>query len=69
MNDEAMNRRYKIYMGGRMWRGPSLVVIKDNTQISDWGVNSGGHSLLFVVVLGSGKFHLGHATWPVKHHG
>ena len=38
-----------------MWRGLSLVVIKDNTQMSDWGVNSGGHSLLFVVVLGSGK--------------
>ena len=50
-----------------MWRGLSLVVIKDNTQMSDCGVTSGGHSFLFVVVLGSRKIHLGHATWPVRH--
>ncbi len=54
-------------MGRRMWRGLSLVVIKDNMQMSDWGVTLDGHSLLFVVVLGSGKIHLGHATWPVRH--
>ena len=48
-----------------MWRGLSLGVTKDNTQISDWGVYSGGHSLLFVVASGSRKIHLGHATWPV----
>ena len=58
MNDEAMNRR-KIYLGVSMLRDLSLVVIKDNTQSSDWGVTLGGHSLLFVSVLGPEGFPLG----------
>lgn len=36
-----------------MWRGLSLVVIKDNTQISDWGFTFWFRPLLLVEVLGS----------------
>ena len=49
----------KDNIGGKMWRGLSLVVIKDNTQISDWGITWGFRPLLFVVVLGSIWIHLG----------
>ncbi len=47
-------------MGERVWSSLSLVLIKDNTKMSDWGITLGFHPL--VLVLGSGRIHLGHAT-------